>query len=161
MKDKKIIIEKVALFFATGFYSGYSPFASGTAGAFVALLIYWFIPGFERIEILTIAIIIATLIGFWSGFIAEKKWGHDPGEMVLDEFVGMWITLIFVPKTIIFALIAFFFCRLFDIIKPYPANISEKLPGGFGIMIDDIIAGIYSLITVHLILYLFPWLRYV
>lgn len=156
---KENLLEKIGLFFATGFYSGYSPIASGTVGSFVALLIYWFIPGFEKTEVLLSVILIATLIGFWSGFIAEKKWGHDPSEMVLDEFVGMWITLILVPKTMLLAFISFFFCRLFDVVKPFPANISQKLPGGYGIMIDDIIAGIYSLLTVHLILYLFPLLR--
>ncbi len=154
------IKENTAIFFGTGFYSGYSPVASGTAGSLVALIIYLLIPGFENWYVLIPAIVVFTLIGFWSGNILEQKYGKVPGEAVIDEVVGMWITLLFLPKTIIIALIAFVFCRLFDIIKPFPANISQKLPGGYGIMIDDIIAGIYSLVVTHLIVYILDWIKY-
>ncbi len=134
----------------SGFYTGYVPFASGTFGSFAALLIYY-IPGFEKTFILIPAIIIFIFYGIYVGTKFEKLYGKDPAECTIDEVVGMWITLLFLPKKIVFSIIAFFIWRIFDIIKPYPARQLERLNGGLGIMIDDIIAGIYSLIVVHLI----------
>lgn len=138
----------------SGFYTGYIPFASGTFGSFAALVIY-FIPGFENLFVMIPAIVLFVVYGIYVGNKFEKLYGKDPSECTIDEVVGMWITLLFLPKTIIVAFAAFFIWRLFDIIKPYPARKLEILPGGLGIMIDDVIAGFYSLITIHLILIIF------
>ncbi len=135
----------------SGFYTGYIPFASGSFGSLAALLIYY-IPGFEKTFILIPVIIIFIFYGIYVGTKFEKLYGKDPAQCTIDEVVGMWITLLFLPKKIVFSLIAFLIWRIFDIIKPYPARQLEGLNGGLGIMIDDIVAGIYSLIAVHLII---------
>jgi phosphatidylglycerophosphatase A len=138
----------------SGFYTGYIPFASGTFGSLAALFIYY-IPGFEKTFILIPAIIIFIFYGIYVGSKFEKLYGKDPAQCTIDEVVGMWITLLFLPKKIIFSLIAFLIWRVFDIIKPYPARQLESLNGGLGIMSDDIVAGIYSLIVVRLIVTIF------
>lgn len=135
----------------SGLYSGYIPFASGTFGSLVAVIIY-LIPGFEKGYILIPAIIIFMLLGIKVGYKFEKLYGKDPSQCTIDEVVGMWITLIFVPKTFINIALCFIIWRIFDIIKPYPARDAEQLPGGFGIMMDDVIASIYSLFVVHIII---------
>ncbi len=141
-------------FIGSGFLTGYIPTASGTFGSLAALVIY-FIPGFEKLSILIPAIIIFMLYGIYVGSKFEKQYGEDPAECTVDEVVGMWITLILVPKTILFAVISFFVWRIMDIIKIPPARQVEKLKGGLGIMMDDVVAGIYSLVLVHFILLIF------
>ena len=136
----------------SGFFSGYIPIAPGTFGSLVALAIY-LIPGFENPTILLTLISLFSIIGIYTGNKFEKVYGKDPAQCTIDEMVGMWITLLFIPKYIWYILIAFIIWRILDIIKPFPANIVEKIKGGWGIMLDDIVAGIYSLILVHIIVY--------
>lgn len=138
----------------SGFYTGYIPLTSGTFGSLAALLIYW-IPGFENLFIIIPVIVLFTLYGIYVGNKFDKIYGKDPAECTIDEVVGQWITLLFLPKTIVISIIAFIIWRLFDIIKPFPARKLEKLPGGLGIMADDLVASVYSLIFVHLILFIF------
>ena len=138
----------------SGFYTGYIPFASGTFGSLVALLIYW-IPGFENPLVMYLVIILVGVFGIYVGNKFEKVYGKDPAECTVDEMVGQWISLLFVPKTIVLSAIIFFMWRFFDIVKPFPARRLEDLPGGLGIMIDDVISGFYSLIIIHLILIIF------
>lgn len=137
---------------ATGLFSGYSPIASGTAGSFVALLLY-FIPGFE--QPLTLGTIIAAtfIIGTVVSSIMEKKFGDDPSIVVIDEFVGMWISLLFLPQTFLAVTLAFFLFRAHDIVKIPPARQLEAIPNGFGIMLDDVVAGIYANISVRIVLF--------
>lgn len=138
----------------SGFYSGYIPIASGTFGSLVAILIY-LIPGFERLGIIIPAIIVLFIYGLIVSSKFEKVYGKDPSQCTVDEVVGTWIALIALPKTIFIILTSFLVWRVLDIIKPFPARTSEKLPGGLGIMIDDVISGFYSLIILHLIVYTF------
>jgi len=98
------------------------------------------------------AIIIFTFYGIFLGSKFEQAYGKDPGQCTIDEVIGMWITLLFLPKTLMILIIAFFVWRAFDIIKPYPIRKLEAIEGGLGIMIDDVLGGIYSLITMQLIL---------
>ncbi len=148
MLTKINIIEKTV---GSGFFTGYIPFASGTFGSLAGLLIYY-IPGFEGLQILIPAIIIFTFYGIFLGSKFEMAYGKDPRQCTIDEVVGMWITLLFLPKTYLISIIAFFVWRAFDIIKPYPIKKLEDIEGGLGIMIDDVVGGIYSLITMHVIL---------
>ena len=136
----------------SGFFTGYIPFASGTFGSLMAIAIY-LIPGFENPTILLSLISFFSIIGIHLGNKFEKVYGKDPSQCTIDEMVGMWITLLFLPKYIWFILIAFIIWRILDIIKPFPANIVEKIKGGWGIMLDDIIAALYSLILIHIIIY--------
>jgi phosphatidylglycerophosphatase A len=135
-------------------FTGYIPFASGTFGSLVALIIY-FIPGFEKLWIIIPSIILLSTYGVFVAYKFEKTYGKDPAECTVDEVVGTWIALIALPKTMMIAVTSFFIWRILDIIKPFPARTSENLPGGWGIMTDDVISGIYTLIIVHLIVYLF------
>ena len=134
----------------SGFYTGYVPFASGTFGSIAALIIYW-IPGFEKPVILIPAIILFTFYGIYVANKFEIIFGKDPAECTIDEVVGMWISLLYLPKTIIISLAAFLIWRALDIIKPYPAGKLEELKGGLGIMMDDVTAGFYSLFIVHIL----------
>jgi len=145
------LIEKIT---GSGLFTGYIPFASGTFGSLVAIFIYW-IPGFEQLHIMLPAIVILFIYGVYVSSKFEKIYGKDASQCTVDEIVGTWISLIAIPKSILLTLTTFFIWRALDIIKPFPARSSEKLPGGWGIMIDDVISAFYSLIIVHLIVYTF------
>ena len=93
--------------------------------------------------------------GIYTGSKFENVYGKDPSQCTIDEVVGMWISLLFLPKTIIISIITFFIWRILDIIKPFPARNFEKLNGGLGIMMDDITSGAYTLIIVHVFLIIF------
>ena len=138
----------------SGFYTGYIPFAPGTFGSLAALILYT-IPGFESLAVIVPIIIIFSFYGIFIGNKFESMYGKDPSQCTIDEMVGMWISLLFLPKTLFISVTAFFIWRAMDIIKPYPARQLEKLNGGLGIMIDDVVASVYSLIIVHLILRIF------
>jgi phosphatidylglycerophosphatase A len=137
--------------FATGFFTGYSPVASGTAGSALALAIYC-IPGFESPMVIGIVTLAAFVLGVPAAHSMEKRFGHDPSRVVIDEVVGMWIALFLLPKTIIIALGVFFLFRFFDIVKPFPARRFDTIHGGIAIMMDDVVAAMYTNIIVHLLI---------
>lgn len=138
----------------SGFYTGYMKTASGTWGSLAGLIIY-LIPGFENPSLMIFVISLFILIGVPIATKFETIYGIDPKECTIDEIVGMWITLLFLPKKIWWIILAFLIWRVLDIIKPYPVRNLEKIKGGWGIMLDDIMAGIYSFITIQLIIYFF------
>lgn len=137
--------------FGTGFFSGYFPFASGTFGSMVALLIFLF-DCFKEWYFLIILILVFFIIGIFVSEKIENMVGHDPSIVVIDEFVGMWISLLFVTINIYTIILAFILFRFFDIIKPYPANYYNKKRGGMAIMIDDVIAGLYANIFLQIVI---------
>ena len=145
------LFEKIV---GSGFYTGYIPVASGTFGSLVAIVIY-LIPGFEQLQIILPSIVILFVYGVFVSSKFEKLYGKDPSQCTVDEVVGTWIALIALPKTVYIISTSFLIWRALDIIKPFPARSSEKLPGGWGIMIDDVISGFYSLIIVQLVVYSF------
>src|SRR5258708_1104832 len=133
---------------------GYIGKGAGTAAA-VPFCICCSIPlvsGYQLIPSLIITIVI-TLIGIWSSNVVSKIWGKDPGKVVIDEVAGMCISLLFVPVTIKYVLSALILFRFFDIAKPLYIKRMEKLPGGWGIMLDDILAGIYANVILQTILW--------
>lgn len=138
---------------ATALGFGYSPTAPGTAGTILALVTaYLFFDA--SIAVLITATVAATAIGIYSGTYVEKDLGkEDPGIVVIDEVAGMWLGLIAVPREPWLYLLAFGLFRLFDVTKPFPINSLQRLPGGWGIMLDDIGAGVYTLIVMHIVLY--------
>lgn len=138
----------------SGIYTGYIPIASGTFGSFAALLIY-LIPGFENPEVIISVTILFFVYGVFVSGKFEKKFGKDPAECTVDEFVGMWISLILLPKDIVIIAAAFFLWRILDIVKPFPASRLEDITGGWGVMLDDVMSAVYSLIIMHLIVYIF------
>ena len=141
---------------ATGFGSGYAPLAPGTAGSILACLLLWgatfLIEDFQRLHLFFLGIIIIfTFLGVWAAKKLEKDWGKDPSKVVVDEMVGQWINLLFIPITfqnIILGLIIF---RFFDIVKPLGIRSMESCKNGWGVMLDDILAGIYGNIVLQLI----------
>lgn len=133
----------------TGFGSGYMPVAPGTAGSILALIIYFIFP-LDAIYWLSISIMFF-IAGIWSSSAIEKDKGKDPGLVVIDEMVGQWLAVIFLPFSWITLLIGFILFRTFDIWKPYPINRSQKLKAGWGIMIDDVLAGVYANIVLQAI----------
>jgi phosphatidylglycerophosphatase A len=154
-------VTRLAVFLASVAYCGYFPIAPGTAGSAAGLVIYllvWWTHS-PMLEAGLIAVTFAA--GVWSATRAETFFGAtDPGQVVIDEVLGMLVTLAFIPVGWSAALAGFFIFRVFDIIKPYPANRLEKLHGGFGIMADDAMAGIYSNLVLRLLMWLLPaWIR--
>lgn len=140
----------------TGFGSGYSPFAPGTAGAAVALLI-WIILGcflsFETLLLVTAVLVsVFMLLGVWAGNVLERYWGDDPSRVVVDEMVGVWISLLAVPaEGYVYPILAFVLFRLFDIFKPLGVRKMERFGGGLGIMMDDVLAGFYGAVVILLL----------
>ena len=153
--NKNNSISFLTKFIATGLYSGYSPVAPGTAGSVVGIL-FLLIPGFGTPIPLATAVIIGFFIGTYTSNRMEKQLGEDPPPVVIDEIVGMWISLLFLPKGLFVVFTAFIFFRIFDIVKPQPARYMEKLKHGWGIMLDDVVAGIYANLTTQLIIWFFP-----
>ena len=134
---------------ASGFGSGFSPFAPGTAGALVAVIIWtvlFYVITFNVLLVVTsLLIVLFTAAGIWSADKLESEWGKDPSKVVVDEMVGVWIALLAVPEgNIWYILFAFLLFRFFDIFKPLGIRKMEQLDGGIGVMADDILAGIYS-----------------
>jgi phosphatidylglycerophosphatase A len=137
--------------FASALFSGYAPVASGTVGSAVGVAIY-LIPGFESLACIGPFILIVFIVGLKVAAIMEQRYGHDPSEVTIDEVVGMWISLFLLPKKIFVVLAAFFLFRFLDIVKPFPAHKFDAMHGGFGIMMDDVVAGIYANIIIQLII---------
>ncbi len=149
-------MKQLSTFFATLGYSGYFPKAPGTIGSVVALLLAVPILLFGNITIFIIALIALTAIGFWSAhdysIRMDKK---DPKEVVIDELSGMWVTLLVInPHIWWHYLLAFVLFRLFDILKPPPIDIlDKKIEGGAGIMVDDLLAGVFAAILFKICIY--------
>jgi phosphatidylglycerophosphatase A len=141
---------KLKYILATGFGVGYVPYVPGTIGSFVALLLFIFIP-LDHFIWLAISIIFF-LIGIWASGSVEKEKGKDPGIVVIDEYVGQWIALLFLPRILWIFIAGFIIFRFLDIIKPFPAADLEEIDGGSGIMFDDMIAGIYTNMALQLTL---------
>ena len=140
-------------FLAFGFGSGLAPKAPGTFGTLAAVPIYWFIA--EWPAGWYAAFIIGTaLLGIWICGAASRQLGvHDHGGIVWDEFVGYWITMWALPVDWVWILAGFLVFRFYDIAKPWPIRtLDRKVGGGFGIMIDDILAGIFACVTLHIAL---------
>ncbi len=148
-------VSPLSRFLATGFFSGYSPIVPGTAGSLVGLLIYA-IPGMNRPILLGISILLMFFVGVGTSARMEKQYGEDPSIVVIDEIVGMWISLLFLPRNLWVALLAFVFFRVYDTVKPPPARQWERFRQGWGVMLDDVAAGVYANISVWLILLVFP-----
>jgi phosphatidylglycerophosphatase A len=153
-------VTRLAVFIATAAYCGDAPIAPGTVGSAAGLAVYLLV-WWTQSPVVEIALIVFLfVIGVWSGTIAERYFGGiDPGPVVMDEVVGMLITLAFIPVTWTGALAGFVLFRLFDVIKPFPAGRLERLHGGLGVMADDAMAAVYANLSLRLLVFLLPaWL---
>jgi phosphatidylglycerophosphatase A len=133
----------VALALATALGVGYFPFAPGTLGSLVGLVVWGLLPASPVTQ--AIVIVALFLAGSWSGTIAERHFNtSDPAHVVIDEVMGMLITLFMNPVGWKGAVLAFFLFRAMDVVKPYPARKLEQLHGGIGVMADDAMAAVYA-----------------
>jgi len=150
--DIKITLKNKPLvkLICTFFFAGYFPFAPGSLASLITLPIIWFLipPSFHILLPVSIGLFFVSV---WSATEGEEIFGKDGRQIVIDEATGMAISLLFVPKDITGYVIAFFLFRIFDIIKPSPARSAEKLKGGWGVTLDDVVAGIYANVTLHII----------
>jgi phosphatidylglycerophosphatase A len=134
---------------------GYIGKGAGTVAA-VACCICWYFAwagGYSPLTLSIIITLIITFIGVWSGNVVSKIWGHDPARVVIDEAAGMCISLLFLPVNYRYTIAALILFRFFDIVKPLYIRKMEKFPGGWGIMLDDVLAGIYANIILQAVLW--------
>ncbi|HKJ66964.1 MAG TPA: phosphatidylglycerophosphatase A [bacterium] len=127
---------------------GFIPHAPGTIGSAVALVILWFV---ATLPLLVEVVLFLGLffLGVWaSGSVEDDSVDRDPGYIIIDEFMGMWMAVFFIPTSTAGFLFAFLFFRIFDIVKPAPIDRLQQLKGGWGIMLDDILAGLFAGIIV-------------
>lgn len=157
----------------TGFGAGYWPWGPGTAGALLALVL-WFVVSMicvkqsSVVAVTLVLILLFQCLGIWSANKLEHYWGKDPKRVVVDEMVGVWIALLAVPSIVDavpttiepniispislgYAIAAFVLFRFFDIVKPFGIRHMEKMGGGVGVMMDDVLAGIYSFFILYIV----------
>jgi phosphatidylglycerophosphatase A len=142
----------VGLAIATVLGLGYAPVAPGTFGSAAGLIVWWLLPASPVVQ--GVAIVVTFIVGSWAGSVAERHFGRsDPGQVVIDEVMGTLITLFLNPVGWVGAFAGFLLFRVFDVIKPYPANRLEQLHGGVGVMADDAMAAVYANIALRAIRY--------
>jgi phosphatidylglycerophosphatase A len=145
-------------FFAFGFGSGLAPKAPGTFGTLAAIPVYLLIQDLSWPIYVSWLVVTFALGVYWCDRSSKQLGVHDHGGIVWDEFVGYWITMFLAPKSWLWVLIGFLLFRFFDIIKPWPINwLDRKVSGGFGIMIDDVLAGVYAFVVLQVCIYFSPW----
>jgi phosphatidylglycerophosphatase A len=151
---KNRIAKTVILFVAQGAYSGRSPFAPGTAGTVVGVLLYLLVKGLGTAWYLAAAMAVI-IIGVWTAGRAEILLGKkDAQSIVIDEIAGYLVSMVLVPSGWMYVVAAFILFRVFDVIKPWPLKRLQDLHGGLGVMLDDIGAGVYTNIALQIGWYL-------
>ncbi|HHL30952.1 MAG TPA: phosphatidylglycerophosphatase A [Oceanospirillales bacterium] len=151
-QPKDLVFKTFAGFFAFGFGSGLSPFAPGTFGTLASIPLYLLLIQLSW-PMYAWLVLIAFVVGIKLCDVTGGRLGvHDYGGIVWDEFVGYWITMFLITFTWQNVLMGFFVFRFFDIVKPYPiAWLDKKVSGGFGVMIDDVLAGVYAMLVMLLV----------
>jgi phosphatidylglycerophosphatase A len=138
-------LRRLGVFIATCAHVGYAPVAPGTWGSVFGLVIYYLVRRQASTAVELVVIALITVIGLWAATEAEHYFGGiDPGPVVIDEVIGMLITLALHPVNVLGAVLGFLIFRVLDVIKPWPARRLELLPGGFGVVFDDVMAGVYG-----------------
>jgi phosphatidylglycerophosphatase A len=153
-------LRRLGVFIATCAHVGYAPVAPGTFGSAVGLLVYYLVRRQESAGVELGVIAAVVVIGLWSATEAEHHFGGiDPGPVVIDEVIGMLITLALHPVNVAGAIVGFLIFRVLDVVKPWPARRLEHLPGGFGVVLDDVMAGVYGNLLIWGLVRLLPeWL---
>ena len=148
------------LFIGSGFGSGYFPMAPGTAGSLLATVIMYFVLQFDEVLGTLIFIVISSMLTLWVSSVCEEEWGKDPGKEVIDEFAGQAVVFLSIPlfgeliPDLILLSTGFLLFRIFDIWKPLGIYKAQKIGGGVGILVDDLIAGFYALICLKTLILL-------
>ncbi|MHB8482105.1 MAG: phosphatidylglycerophosphatase A family protein [Nitrospiria bacterium] len=143
-------------FVATGAYSGYFPKMPGTFASVIGILLFYPMVSFTPL-IQILMILILFFLGVWSSFSVEKALGEtDPGIIVVDEIAGIWISIFLVPFQWKFLFVAVILFRILDIKKPFPIDQIQSLKGGWGVMLDDCLAGLFTNLSLQAFLYFWP-----
>jgi phosphatidylglycerophosphatase A len=146
-------MKRFVLLLAAGFGAGYVPMAPGTAGTVVAIPIFLLLSSIP-FPLYELTILTFFFFASWISGEAERCWQRkDDPKIVIDEIIGYLITMLWLPKTILFIILGFLLFRFFDILKPPPIRVLEKARGGYGIVLDDVLAGVYSNIVLQIISY--------
>lgn len=141
---------------ATGLGSGYSPFAPGTAGSALGLVLWWPMQSLT-LPVQASIVLVVSALGVAAAHRVSRRLGiEDPGIVVIDEVAGMWLTLLALPLTPWTAAAGFLLFRVLDVWKPFPARQLEALHGGWGIMADDLMVGVYGNLFLRGVLWLWP-----
>jgi phosphatidylglycerophosphatase A len=150
------LLDRLAVLIATVFGAGYSPLVPGTVGSAVTVALLWLIP-FSSAG-LVLFLVAVVVVGTWAAHRAERViGGKDPGAIVIDEVAGMTLSVVAFPLTPSVLLVGFVLFRIFDVWKPPPARESQRIRGGVGVMIDDLIAGLYALAIIAVSRRLLGW----
>ena len=153
------VTDSMARWVATAFGSGYSPFAPGTAGSAVGVLLFWPLAALAWPWQMAASAGLFVIGVAASSRLARLVGEEDPGVVVVDEVVGQWLTLAALPFTPAVALAGFVLFRVMDVVKPWPARSLERLHGGWGIMADDVMAGVYAHLALRVGLLIWPVAR--
>lgn len=147
-------MKHVLTFLATGCYSGYLPLAPGTWGSMVGVALYWGISGLPPLSYAAAAVAFIFL-SIWAAEHARRIFGEeDPSRVVIDEIAGYLVAMAFHEPSLYIMIAAFIVFRIFDVIKPPPARWMERrLPGGIGIVMDDVMAGIYTNLALYALIF--------
>jgi len=141
---------KIQEIFLTFFYIGYSPYFPGTVASFFASIVWFFLPNSKMKFLLLLLVILFAFVACY--FYDKHNERKDPSFIVIDEVVGMWIGLFYLPNDFILYSIAFFLFRFFDILKPSFIHHSQNIPNGIGIILDDLLSGIFTFLIMYCIL---------
>jgi len=148
------LIQQIAVIFSTGLYTGYSPIAPGTVGTIVAVLLYLALSRLSPV-LYGITVLAFLLMACWTAGMAEHILRtRDSQRIVIDEVAGFLVTMTFLPPTTGHMLLGFALFRLFDMVKPFPIRRLEGLKGGYGVVADDVMAGIYANMVVRVCIFL-------
>lgn len=151
--QRRVLLSHPAGWIATALGAGLSPKAPGTVGSLIALLPWWFLLRGLPVEWYVAVVVAGFVLGIWACSVCDRRLGmHDQGALVWDEVIGMWLTLLAAPPAWWWMPIGFALFRLFDIWKPWPVRLADRrVHGGLGVMLDDVVAGIYAGIVLQLI----------
>ena len=152
-------MNKLKVFIATSFGSGYLPFAPGTWGSATIIPIIWYASSqFGWLSLIPV-VLICSALSIWVTEAAEMEWGKDPSKMVMDEWAGQALTFLFIPFSYhieqdwLILLTGFGLFRFFDILKPLGISKIQSLEGGWGVLLDDLLAGLYALVILNILIF--------
>lgn len=145
----------LAAIIGTGFGAGCFPIAPGTVGSAVGLALYALL---VKLDLLSAASLVGWIAALGAGFVVgvlsashlEVRFGPDNKRIVVDEVWGMLVSLAFLPPSLAYGIAGFLLFRVFDIVKPFPCRRAERVGGGFGVMLDDGVAGVYACLVLHI-----------
>ncbi|MBD3349222.1 MAG: phosphatidylglycerophosphatase A [Candidatus Eisenbacteria bacterium] len=160
MADRKNhSVNRLVALVATGGYSGYAPVAPGSVGALVCAALAWLLlpevtfgSGAPATLVMALSILAFLALSIWAAGEAERAYGKDASRIVIDEFAGFIVSVAFLPKTVFVYVAAYLLFRLLDVVKPFPARRLEELSGGPGVVLDDVVAGLYANVLIRIML---------